>query len=171
MTDPEGRRGPANRCLTCAHPRLADIDELLRRDVPFATISRRMDVSARSLRGHFGDGHVPPAPEGPPSVESVRGGGDADPARALQDVLNALVAQDTATMSESARTRHADQVRRAAESLAKMQPEDVDSRVRELTEERDGLLTRSRAVATVLERFPEARSAVAEALRALRTAP
>ena len=148
------------------HVELIDA-ELSHAGANHALVGRRYGVQRLALGRHLKGGHVRPPQEGE-KVAEVSAEADVDPRETLQKALNALAAQDMTAMSARERTDTTETIRRTADTLHKISPPNAAASAAE--QELEGYRERSRAVATALESFPEAREAVERALRELRGA-
>lgn len=118
-------------CTVCGHPRVAYMDRLLRGGSrSIKSVASEVGVSYAALRRHS-QNHVGPATGNQPTSPSGSSGTTALPAGSTPyDVMRArvddLAAMDTRTMSNRDRIQHSEELRRAAETLAKMTPVDPD---------------------------------------------
>jgi hypothetical protein len=163
-------------CTVCRHPRIAEIDADLLDPVRsgYARIAGAYSLRKDAVRRHKLNGHV--AGSRPAAVARVvagtgpsraepRGSGDGAPISAVESLsasLRDLEAVDTSVLAPRELTVHVDLKRKVAVDLAKYQVA-VDREgpaVRELRALEGMVLAGDEA----LERFPEARRAVAAAV-------
>ncbi len=165
------------RCKACLHPRVRDIDKWLLLGRTAAQVSRKFGVEYASTRRHKNASHpkteeqwaaedlaqASVAPKGAPPVAQPWEG---DAATVLREQVGRLKAVDTSQMSIRDRTAHEDLLRRATSDLNRAEgPRDLEGPAQE---EARRLRREHEAIAQVLRKYPEAKAAVAAALRALR---
>src|SRR6188474_1052390 len=133
------------RCSVCRHPRAREIDLWIRppagRGQPRSRTAVQFDVSEAAIARHVGNGHwkaeadwasidrslararaaadVPPAASGDDEPFDV---GPVDGLGQLEKMLGALAATDTRGWSPRDLNQHNDQLRRTAESVARLKP-------------------------------------------------
>lgn len=159
-------------CTVCSHPRVAEIDaDLLVPTNGYAKLSRVWGVHREALSRHKRSGHVVPqralAPRQPQTLAPLGSGEDEDPKTAvevLEEILRDLRKTDTSGFTPREKNTYTEQVRRTAESLAKYQ-QAVD-REGPAQKELRALEEMHNLALDELERFPEARRAVAGAVAA-----
>lgn len=153
------------RCGVCASPQLTAVDAWLQAGKSVLGAEKAFKISRGSLRTHVRLGHVPQTQVQTPAFPTS-GLEDVDPVVALQTRLNQLHATDTSTWSPAQIDRHNEQIRRTAESLSRMKP----------PTDLEGLTTRKLKVLQelfdaqneVIDRHPEIRKEVADAIRAVK---
>lgn len=124
----------ATTCKVCRAGalRLQQADAMLRDGKPYAVVARFLGVTRHSVSRHQSSGHVAPAPmvaptTSPPVAPPVAPSND--PIDVMQKAMDDLAAVDTTNMSPAARSAHFDNLRRAAESLARIKPPDHSATV------------------------------------------
>ena len=154
-----------SRCGVCASPQLPAVDAWLQAGKPVLGAAKAFGISRGSIRTHVSLGHVPQTPVSAPAFPTT-GLADVDPVVALQTRLNQLHATDTSTWSPAQIDRHNEQIRRTAESLSRMKPPtDLEG---PNTRKLKALQELFDAQNEVIDRHPEIRSEVADAIRALK---
>lgn len=151
------------RCGVCASPQLTAVDAWLQAGKPVLGAAKAFGISRGSIRTHVTLGHVPQTPVSTPAFPTT-GLTDVDPVVALQTRLNQLHATDTSTWSPAQIDRHNEQIRRTAESLSRMKPpaDTEGPAVKALKALQEIVAVQME----VIERYPEVRREISEALQA-----
>ena len=151
------------RCAVCGHPRVAYVDRLVTAgNRSLKSIAAEVGVSYDALRKTHVPNHLPVAAAARGAAARGGGGGGVAPGASPLDVLrnnmDQLAAIDVTRLPASQRAQHLESVRRAAESLAKMEPPAAPTEVT-LRDVR-GLEEFLADVFLALEPHPEARRAL-----------
>jgi hypothetical protein len=147
-------------CNVCRHARLAEADAALAARRTDASVARLLGLKKDAVRRHRLN-HLAVAP---PETRAASTDPAASAAAVLRDAMNGLRGIDTTTMSGPAKTAHMDALRRAAESLSRVEEPSPPSDDGRPTWE--ALRAMWAEMFLALEPFPEARMALAKVMRA-----
>jgi len=151
----------STRCSVCLHPRAAEADALLASGKAVRAVARVIGVDRNAMNRHHQNHFSAPA-----SAEGRRVAADptASTAEIMRGVVNDLRSVDTSSMTAHAKSVHLDNLRRATESLSRVEapppPPDDGRPTWEEIRRMNALMFEA------LEPFVGARQALARVLRA-----
>lgn len=148
-------------CSVCNHPRLSHIDRLIvAGNRSLASIAAEVGVHYSALRRHTAK-HVARPAVPPANAPTTSGGGlpaGSSPVAVMRKTVDDLAAIDASKLPPAQRVAHLDALRRATESLARMEPPAAPDSVR--IEDVEGLAPFLADVFLALEPYPDARKAL-----------
>lgn len=153
-------------CTICEHAQRLNIEVEVRAGKTALATAAKYGISRQALGRHIRKGHVPPDPSLPSTSGAPsppQGAALVSAEELLREAIVTLRAIDITTLSPSQKSGHIESFRRLAEALNGIAaPPAVDNHLRDaLAAAEDNL----RLISTVLEDFPEAKAALAAALK------
>ena len=106
-------------CSICLSAQRSRIDAMMTGNQPLSHIAKQYGVSYAALRRHKAN-HLGNAMPPAPAPVTIAAG--STPLEVLRGTVDALAAVDLAKLTPAQLGKHAENVRRAAESLARMEP-------------------------------------------------
>lgn len=157
------------QCYVCSHPRAREADRWLIEGRTHVAVAKALGLSRQSVNNHVKSGHVA-ALQNPPAPPPTQAKPPASRGSTPEDLINAIVASlDAIDMSRLPLSQQMDLARErrlAAEALAKLVPAPRPTVV--TVKDIDGYADLEALEFAALEPFPEARKALAAALRKYR---